>query len=277
MHQKGLLLHFLALASLAVLAPASTSAASGTFCLEMRHGARGPPTILASDDLGELVVVVREGELGGPVAAVFLRLEGPEERTGVTGAEGTFRFERLPAGTYTVRAEHLAYGTVEVEVEVAGDDHTTYTEIHLHREPIALDPLVVEVERARPTWGLLEKVYERVEWQQRLGLGRFITREDIENRIAMRISDLLRGRYAGVRVGPGGTISMTRSRGFSGCGGAVIYIDGIKVGARSPDAFVSVMQVELIEIYRGLSQVPAEFADFDARCGVVAVWTRRGF
>lgn len=33
--------------------------------------------------------------------------------------------------------------------------------------------------------------------------------------------------------------------------------------------------VEAVEVFRGLSETPAQFADPDLRCGVVAVWTRR--
>ena len=34
--------------------------------------------------------------------------------------------------------------------------------------------------------------------------------------------------------------------------------------------------VEAVEVFRGLSEMPAEFAAPDLRCGAIAVWTRRG-
>ena len=34
--------------------------------------------------------------------------------------------------------------------------------------------------------------------------------------------------------------------------------------------------IEVLEVYRGLSEMPAEFAAPDLRCGAVAIWTRRG-
>ena len=34
--------------------------------------------------------------------------------------------------------------------------------------------------------------------------------------------------------------------------------------------------VELVEVFRGISEMPAEFANPDLRCGAVAIWTRRG-
>jgi len=34
--------------------------------------------------------------------------------------------------------------------------------------------------------------------------------------------------------------------------------------------------VEAVEVFRGLSEMPAEFAAPDLRCGAISVWTRRG-
>jgi hypothetical protein len=63
-----------------------------------------------------------------------------------------------------------------------------------------------------------------------------------------------------------------------------IFVDGFLVNRGGPggvndirlDDVVSPGSVEGIEIYRGLSTVPAEFLNADAACGVIAVWTRRG-
>jgi hypothetical protein len=38
---------------------------------------------------------------------------------------------------------------------------------------------------------------------------------------------------------------------------------------------LSIKDVQAIEVYRGISEVPAEYAAADLRCGVVAVWTMR--
>jgi hypothetical protein len=43
------------------------------------------------------------------------------------------------------------------------------------------------------------------------------------------------------------------------------------------DDFVSILEVEAVEVYRRVSEIPGEFFDEQgARCGVIAVWTRRG-
>lgn len=235
------------------------------------------PGVRDAHDTGRVVGLVRDGRDGRGIGGVSIHLEGPEERTAVTDSEGVFRFELLPPGTYAIRARHLAYEALEVEVEVVGDDRTTRVEIQLLAEAIALEPVVVEVEGRRPTFGPLAEVYDRVERQRLLGLGTILTRDDIENRVVGRVSDLLRG-MAGVRLAPGpdgNTVHMRRAASFRGCP-VQIYVDGMKVGTGSPDLYVLPMEVEIIEVYRGAAQVPPEYSGSDAQCGVVAVWTRRG-
>jgi outer membrane receptor for ferrienterochelin and colicin len=65
---------------------------------------------------------------------------------------------------------------------------------------------------------------------------------------------------------------------------AQIFVDGFLLNGRSRltgdteftiDDAVSPASIEGIEVYRGLSSVPAEFLNPDSRCGVVVVWTRR--
>lgn len=60
------------------------------------------------------------------------------------------------------------------------------------------------------------------------------------------------------------------------------YVDGHRMdlpGRTDPMtdglASFSLDAVEAVEVFRGVSETPAQFADPDLRCGVVAVWTRR--
>jgi hypothetical protein len=40
-------------------------------------------------------------------------------------------------------------------------------------------------------------------------------------------------------------------------------------------ASITLDLVEMVEVFRGISEMPAEFANPDLRCGAVAIWTRR--
>jgi hypothetical protein len=56
-----------------------------------------------------------------------------------------------------------------------------------------------------------------------------------------------------------------------------VLLDGLvfKWGATTLDD-IPVDDIEAIEVFRNLAEIPPEFGGPDALCGVVAVWTRRG-
>lgn len=86
------------------------------------------------------------------------------------------------------------------------------------------------------------------------------------------------------------SMSMLRTQsmvtGFAGTGGSCQlgwFLDGHRmdrpgvVGDPATDglAMISLESLQGIEVFRGVSEMPAEFADPDLRCGAVALWTRR--
>jgi hypothetical protein len=76
-----------------------------------------------------------------PVLGAYVRLEGTDFET-VTSDEGGFAIYRVPAGSYSLVVEHVAYGRHSVEIEVEGGTGLSY-EIILSRAAIELAPLVV--------------------------------------------------------------------------------------------------------------------------------------
>jgi hypothetical protein len=75
---------------------------------------------------------------------------------------------------------------------------------------------------------------------------------------------------------------MTRAVSYNGGPCPVqIWVDGMlttrAAGENVPlDDLASPGILEGIEIYRGLATIPPEFVSPGARCGVIAIWTRRG-
>ena len=59
-----------------------------------------------------------------------------------------------------------------------------------------------------------------------------------------------------------------------------MYIDGILLRGPSgrstgrPDPYVKPVEIAGVEVYRRAASLPGEFAGSDARCGVVAIWTK---
>jgi vitamin B12 transporter len=127
--------------------------------------------------------------------------------------------------------------------------------------------------------------------RMRSGFGTYFTREDIQRLKPTYMSDLVT-RVPGLWVatsGRGTERQIYSNRNAGGLGRdcpAQIFVDGRLMNPRlggvgevvgmSLDEAVHPNDVEGIEIYRGLATVPAEFLTPDARCAVIAVWTRRG-
>lgn len=195
-----------------------------------------------------------------------------------TNDMGWFRLVVPEAGAWVVAADLIGYGSVQSEpLEIGLDDRLTL-EIRMAVEAVPVDPVVVTSRRSYMN-GDLQAFYDRVERGKLSGLGRFVTREDIERSVPSEPSDLLR-TMPGVRVvrrgtayGSGSAIQMT-----GGCIPA-IFVDGIQINrvraSDDLDDFVAASAIEGIEVYRGAGQQVGRFHD-SRGCGLILVWTRRG-
>lgn len=219
---------------------------------------------------GRVVDDAREVGLSGVVVSLAAPL-----RFRITDAEGRFLFDGVEPGVYSLEVEQLGFGAVTETVRVERPDTTVEVEIRLVPEAIRLEPLVVEAWRSP----ILREVYDRMEWMGRAGLGDGFDRASVEASGAIRVTHLL-ARLPGVRLRPipgrvGGTVIRLSSR--VNCDPSV-YINGIRtpLAGASLDDFVSIGEVESVEVFRRLSALPGEFADERARqCGAVVIYTRR--
>lgn len=131
------------------------------------------------------------------------------------------------------------------------------------------------------------------EGRRALGQGRQYDRARLEKSGVATLGQFLQS-VPGLQVAdPGSTSSMQMSRsaalnamGGRGPDSAVCrigwYVDGQRMdvpGRTDPMtdglAAIPLDQIEAVEVFRGLADVPAEFATPDHRCGVVALWMRR--
>jgi outer membrane cobalamin receptor len=153
-------------------------------------------------------------------------------------------------------------------------------EVRLSTRPVELAPVLVSVEPRR--WfsdraGLEDRI-ER-------GNGIILTRTELDLRQPTNLGDAMRGLPGVTVFGSGGGITATYTvqlRNATRMDGVIcqpmVWVDGQKWG-NDGSAFTDIhgFEVEAVEIYRGPSEVPGEFSGGDANCGVVVVWTRRGF
>lgn len=221
-----------------------------------------------------------------PIAFAAIRIMDRELRQlghAETDAEGRFNYVvRDQAGVY-LEVDRIGYEATRTPFLWFDGHHYFDLEVRLDREAVLLAPLEV-LARRRTESPVLESFRHRTE----LGMGWYLTRADIEARNPSRVTDLL-AEAPGVHLSSSGygVSRVVQMRGGASAGGCPVqvYLDGMHLNNNEGPADVRVVAIDDyvspgsvlgIEIYRGLSTVPAEFLNRYARCGVVALWTRRG-
>jgi hypothetical protein len=194
---------------------------------------------------------------------------------------GRFSFEVSRVPSVTLRASRIGYVQTTTPV-LWFDDHDYFDlEVRLDREAVLLAPLEV-VARSDGDAPVLAGFRHRLE----RSMGLYVTRADIERRNPAHVTDLLTG-IPGVHLtssGRGTRRVVTMLRGTRQSCPVQVFLDGLLMtvpgavddGGVAIDEYASPLDLEGIEIYRGLSTVPAELLTPDAECGVIALWTRRG-
>ncbi len=140
----------------------------------------------------------------------------------------------------------------------------------MRQEAVDLPAVVVEADRVIFSYGRMREFWRRRE----RGVGRFFTRNDIERRNPIRVTDMLR-TIAGISVSRVGLTTRILSRRYGGRCGPSIWIDGMQLFDSDLDVLVHPQDVEAIEVYRGFAETPPQFSGgFDDRCGAIVIWTR---
>jgi Carboxypeptidase regulatory-like domain/TonB-dependent Receptor Plug Domain len=218
---------------------------------------------------------------GAPIPEVNVEfMDGTTRVRGsaITDAGGNFILGGMPRGSFRLRASRLGYARALTPYwRVEGGEILTVT-VRLHPDAVLLAPLEINA-RAQSASPVLAGFYRRA----RVGNGgTFITRAEIERANAGLITDLIR-MVPGVRIEAGINIqsrSVYLSRALGMCP-VQIWVDGMLATRNGSEGVVldeiaPPSLLEGIEIHRGIGTVPPEFITPEARCGVIALWTRRG-
>jgi hypothetical protein len=175
---------------------------------------------------------------------------------------GQFRYGGLAPGSHRFEVRAVGYERSAWRVRLDAGEQVRVFELDVLRYELP----GVEVE----AHGLLEG-FER---RRMGGSGFFFTREEIERRHAVTLSDLIRG-VPGVRTScRQGSCVIQMSRSTRGCR-PEYYLDGFPASfSVGPDFLMQGLYG--VEVYRTASEAPAEFRKPELRCGVILLWSPTG-
>jgi hypothetical protein len=206
-----------------------------------------------------------------------------------TDQHGRFEFKNLDPKAYVLNVRALGYQRQVVQVML---DSTAGSWKRLPLAMVAqlLPEVAVRVNEWKPAEYAPTTKYDGFFERQRKGSGTFFDRDEIDRIMPSHITQIfqlapgfhVRYQPAGSTGNMATTVRVTRCEGNPPA--MAIYVDGQRLRwggspvARPSEEFAEILDainprdVEMVEVYRGASQIPAEFGR-DV-CAVVAIWTR---
>jgi hypothetical protein len=206
--------------------------------------------------------------LGGVVSNAHLSIRGSGGQA-TSDSTGAFRLSELPAGDAVLEVRRLGYRPASTAVTIgAGKEISQDIEL----APIAQRLAPVQV---RPRVEVYESRLAGFNERRTKHVGHFVTREQLDRMSSARFVDAIRAMPGvSMRTLRGGVVTVS-IRGAR-CA-PLFYMDGFPAVAGTMDLdMIDLSSVEGIEVYGGMSSIPAEFMTVAGSegCGVIAVWSR---
>jgi hypothetical protein len=220
-------------------------------------------------------VVVLDPATRAPVPAAAVTLVPDADSAGgvvvKAGADGAVELQAPAPGVYHLRAVVPGGAAARSPaIELRPGDQIRVA-LRLQPDTARLAPIVVQSSNRKASMRL-SGFQQRM---QRHTFGTFISRNQLEQRNATQVSDVL-ATVPGLEVRPS-------PRGFGndvvtaeGCR-PTVYLDGMRyplLGGETIDEIVSPTMLEGIEVYPHASEVPVELQSPGSTCGAIALWTR---
>jgi hypothetical protein len=241
---------------------------------------------------------VRDAQTRQPIPFAYITLvsaEGSRIAHTTTDIDGGFLLGWKRPGEVALRVERLGYRTTTSEPFRVLRADTLQASLFIPVDAILLRSLIVADDAIRTDiTGELAGVNRR----KQMGFGHFISGAAILESGASEIAEVLQ-RVPGVilqsangsagmhafsafnAAQPGGLLPASQRRTTIGPPGPgpcpmELFLDGKRFRNSAVGVnLVPAQDVAAIEVYRGLAEVPGEFSGDFARCGVIAIWTRR--
>jgi hypothetical protein len=209
---------------------------------------------------------------GAPVRDADVTIPSLREMT-KSGADGRFQFMQIRMGEIEISVRRLGFEPKVQKLVVSGFAVDS-VRILLTARAVELASVNVTASEQRRRQGLVG-FNERL----KVGVGRFVTRAQIEQRVSGNASDMLR-TMAGLRFvrtkgrGYGVRMASSSMRDGGSCQ-PMMWVDGQKAPGMEVDD-IPLTDIEGIEVYSGPSTVPMQFSQHSTErtCGVIAIWSR---
>jgi TonB-linked SusC/RagA family outer membrane protein len=229
---------------------------------------------------GTVAGQVTEGRFGQPLSGAAVEVEGTRLQA-VTDADGRFVIAGVPAGTRTLVVRHIGFGLVRQSVTVQAGG-SVRADLVVQPAPIALDEVVVT---GAAGGARLRTIGNSVTT---------IAARDVQAvSPSPELTSMLLARAPGLRINQStGRVGAVPTINIRGSGGAVIYVDGVRVntstglgapagglgqqgstvGGRLND--INPEDIESIEIIKG--PAAATIYGTQAMNGVINIITKKG-
>lgn len=200
-----------------------------------------------------------------PIAGVRVLLVGTRIAT-FTDSAGRFGMQGLSSGEVNFEARAIGYrvGRWQVVLPVGLEIERDFD---LEPMNIALDTVTVAAKPDRGNW----RSADAFESRRRRGIGYFITKEEINERQANNVTDLLRTVPGLIGICRAGSCDIQMLASGRNCR-PEFFLDGYSATNSTGSEFPA-RTIGAIEIYRSVHEVPPEFQRSNLRCGVIAMWT----
>ena len=208
--------------------------------------------------------------LGHAVAGAEVRARG-NVVVAFSDDSGRFHVAQMPAGARGVFVRRLGFAPARAPI-MASAGSVDSVRITLRAIAQPLPQITVQDEHD----SLSKKVLAEFWARRARGFGKFLTRDEIEDKRASQFVDVVRN-VSGVRI------QMARGRPDIRFRGAAFgnprdcppqyWLDGIPLQNGGADEF-SPDNVEAIELYSSPATTPPQFNTRSATCGTVVVWSR---
>lgn len=207
---------------------------------------------VAQAQTGSIEGQVIDAETGEPLSGANVVLEDTDTGT-ATQSDGTFVFENVDVGTYTLRASLVGYRTVTRDIEVR-EGETTTLDIELGREAIEMSNVTVIDRRAGYSTSRNVTAMRVAAPNLETAVSvQAVPKQVIEDQEVTTLREVTRNVSGVQRASTfGGALQRFRIRGFNQ---QIMLQNGFRTGGANTKVFAETAHLERVEVLKGPASI----------------------